>query len=94
MHLDVLRSKKELDLSADEVAFLPKSGFRGAENSDDHIHAHFSLGNGQTARLTLTWADVEAAIATFVEKGHSAARVMDFGSKFASAIGDYGKISD
>jgi hypothetical protein len=93
MHLDVLRSKKELDLSADEVAFLPKSGFRGAKNCDDHIHAHFSLGNGQTARLTLTWADVESAIETFVEKGHPAARVLDSASKLASAICDRATIS-
>ena len=67
---------------------------RDAENCDDLIYGNFEFKGGPFARLSLSWADVEAAIASFAEKEHPNAVVLKRAGQLASAIGDHVKNSD
>ena len=65
-----------------------------AEKRDDVVYGNFEFKGGPFARLSLSWADVEAAIASFAEKGHSNAVVLERAGQLASAISDHVKNSD
>ena len=93
MHLHVLRSRKKLDLHSD-AEISPHTFYRDAENCDDLIYGNFEFKGGHFARLSLSWADVEAAIASFAEKEHPNAVVLKRAGQLASAIGDHVKNSD
>jgi hypothetical protein len=70
------------------------SSFEAPEKRDDLIYGNFKFKGGHFARLSLSWADVEAAIASFAEKGHPDAVVLERAGQLASAIGDQVKNSD
>jgi hypothetical protein len=98
MRLDLLRSKEQLDKSANSSKFSTTSAVRGAENSADVIHIHFEFddyrGDTPHARVSLTWTDVEAAIISFAAKGHPSALRIQQAERLAAAVKDISKTSN
>ena len=95
MRLDLLRSGQSFDRTANSSEFSQRSAYRGADNSGDMIHAHFTFedypGEPPHARVSLSWEDVEAAIVAFANKGHPSARVLQGAENFAAAVCEFSK---
>jgi hypothetical protein len=96
--LDLLQSKEKLDLTANSSEFSERNYFRSADTSGDMIHAYFTFeklrGESPHGRVSLSWEDVEAAIAALANKGHPSARVLQGAEKFAAAICEIAKNSN
>ncbi|MFO1101811.1 MAG: hypothetical protein U1E20_02775 [Methylocystis sp.] len=88
MFLTALRSKPHLDREAESS--VGDGWARGAEAADEYVHTHFSFedypGDPPHARVSIAWADVEALITRFADKGHPVALRLLSADKLAGAV--------
>jgi hypothetical protein len=94
--MDLIRSKPELDLTAESS--VGHGHARGAEASNDLVHTHFTFenyrGDPPHARVSLDWTDVEAVVDAFAKKGHSGALRVQRAEKLAAAVDEFAKNSN
>lgn len=93
MRVDLLRSKPGLDRTGESSEFSLFSGIRGAVNDGEHLHVQIVFpeyaGDTPHAHVSMTWADIEAAISTFAAEGLPQALSLHRAAKLATALDEF-----